>query len=107
MSLLLNALQATPEDGEVEVRLRNPGEALEFEVSDTGPGIPPDQREHLFEPFIDQAKGSGLGLWVSFQIVSGLGGSIEALPREPGTHFLVRLPRSSAYLPRTEAPARQ
>ena len=107
MNLLLNALRATPEDGEVDVRLRNPGGELEFEVSDTGPGIPPEQREHLFEPFIDQAKGSGLGLWVSFQIVSGLGGSIEALPREPGTRFVVRLPRSSAYPPRAEAPASQ
>jgi signal transduction histidine kinase len=107
MNLLLNALRATPEDGEVEVRLRNPEEVLEFEVSDNGPGIPPQQREHLFEPFIDQAKGSGLGLWVSFQIVSGLGGSIQALPREPGTRFLVRLPRNSAYPPRAEAPAMQ
>ena len=99
MNLVLNALRATPEEGRVEVTCSCEGESLLLTVSDTGPGIPPEQREHLFEPFLDQAKGTGLGLWVSFQIITGLGGTIEALPLQPGTRIQVWLPRSKTYPP--------
>jgi signal transduction histidine kinase len=101
MNLVLNALRATPEEGQVQVTCSCTQESLELAVSDTGRGIPAQQREHLFEPFLDQAQGTGLGLWVSFQIVTGLGGSIEALPLQPGTRIQVWLPRSKSYPPTT------
>jgi len=101
MNLVLNALRATPEEGQVQVTCSCKQESLELAVSDTGRGIPAHQREHLFEPFLDQAQGTGLGLWVSFQIVTGLGGSIEAMPLQPGTRIQVWLPRSRSYPPAT------
>jgi len=58
-----------------------------------------EQRKHLFEPFTEGAGGHGLGLWVSYRIVDGLGGSIQAHDLAPGTRFEVRLPRSPHYLP--------
>ena len=98
MNLVLNAVQATPEHGQVSVSCRTDGPALVIHVDDTGPGIPAAQREHLYEPFLEHARGSGLGLWISFQIVHGLGGSIEAADRDPGTRFSMRLPHNSRYL---------
>lgn len=103
MNLVLNALRAAPEEGRVEVVCRRDGDQLELTVSDDGPGIPAEQRDHLFEPFLDQARGTGLGLWVSFQIVTGLGGTIEAHPLKPGTLFRVRLPRTQTYPAATPA----
>ncbi|MGD8617261.1 MAG: HAMP domain-containing sensor histidine kinase, partial [Gammaproteobacteria bacterium] len=97
MNLVLNAIRATPEQGRVEIACRCEKDGLELTVSDTGAGIPAQHREHLFEPFLDQAKGTGLGLWVSFQIVTGLGGRIEALALQPGTRIRVWLPRNQTY----------
>ena len=97
INLVLNALRATPEDERVEIGCSCDSDSLLLTVSDTGPGIPAQQREHLFEPFLDQATGTGLGLWVSFQIVTGLGGTIEALGLRPGTRIEVRLRRNRSY----------
>jgi signal transduction histidine kinase len=95
INLVLNALQVTPPHGEIQVSCNSSPEHVVLQVEDSGPGIPRDVKEHLFEPFSEHAQGSGLGLWVSFQIVSGLGGSIVVTDREPGTRFVVTLPRGS------------
>jgi len=97
MNLVLNAIQATPHEGLVEVACRCDPSSLELSVSDNGRGIPDEQREHLFEPFLSQAQGTGLGLWVSFQIVTGLGGTIDAAPLQPGTRIRVWLPRTGQH----------
>jgi len=99
MNLILNAIQATPEGGRIEVRCLQQGDELVIQVDDPGPGMSAEQRKHLFEPFADGAGGHGLGLWVSYRIVDGLGGSIQAHDLRPGTRFEVCLPRSSHYLP--------
>ncbi|WP_110400735.1 sensor histidine kinase [Sphaerotilus hippei] len=86
VNLLVNAIQAMPEQGWLGVRVvdrESPdGRAgVAFEVSDTGPGIAPELRERLFEPFFttkQNGTGTGLGLWVSRTLVRRWGGTLEA-----------------------------
>ena len=80
-------------------RLRGPhsgdrrGAPLEIRVQDNGPGVPPDLRDHLFEPFVTtKSQGTGLGLTLAAKLVADHDGSIE-FDSEPGrTVFRVRLP---------------
>lgn len=97
LNLLLNAADAIEGEGTItlEVQPSEPG-FVELRVTDTGPGIPPSMREHLFEPFATSkpaGQGTGLGLAVSHTIVERLGGTIEGESlRGGGARFTVRLP---------------
>lgn len=100
-NLLVNALRYVPAAGTVEVALgQAPGGAGRFrlDVSDDGPGLPPDQLAHVFERFFrggatkrphggDAVEGSGLGLAIVREIVERHGGSVQAEARAP--HGLV------------------
>ena len=98
LNLLTNAVQAM--DGDVNGRLRVRSyladENVCIEVSDSGAGISPDARAHIFEPFFTTKKegeGTGLGLSVSYGIVTAHGGSIAVVETGPeGTTFRVSLP---------------
>jgi signal transduction histidine kinase len=98
LNLVLNACQAHP-DGEVEIvaeARREAGEDfVELRVLDRGPGIDPQIRDRLFEPFQSTRGSSGLGLAVCHGIVARHGGRIEARDRTPGpgTELWIRLPR--------------
>ena len=111
-NLLTNAFQAAPRGGRVTLRARARGDRLEFEVEDSGPGIPPDVMPRLFEPFFttkEVGHGTGLGLSVSHSIVLQHGGDIRAEnlgAGRTGARFVVSLPfvdRRSG--PRTEGDA--
>jgi PAS domain S-box-containing protein len=100
VNLLLNACQAIPE-GNVEGNLIRLAVGYESPwvvvlVSDSGEGIAPDVIPHLFEPFFTTRKigeGSGLGLSVSFAIVTEVGGTIEVQSTKgEGAKFMLRLP---------------
>lgn len=95
-NLLRNAIQATPPGGEVEVVLERQDGFIRLEVRDTGPGVPADLSELVFEPFVTTRQGrggTGLGLAITRDIVRAHGGTIEALRREPnGTTMRVTLP---------------
>jgi two-component system, NtrC family, sensor kinase len=101
LNLLVNASQAIPEgdvDGN-EVRVRTGSDAngqVLVEISDTGPGIPPHIAPRIFDPFFTtkgSAMGTGLGLWICHEIVSGLGGEIAVETTVGrGTTFRVTLP---------------
>jgi PAS domain S-box-containing protein len=117
LNLLVNAWQALPEahpDGhEIVVRTRSDGPDAIIEISDTGPGIPPSNRQRIFEPFFttkEPGAGTGLGLFVCRNIVEGLGGQISVADGlAGGALFRVRLPTSSreSVAPvATPAPAR-
>ncbi|MFC3711116.1 PAS domain S-box protein [Sphingoaurantiacus capsulatus] len=78
----------------VATRLVDEGESVEIEVRDNGPGIAPDIRERLFEPFVtSKAHGMGMGLSLSRRLIEAHGGSIEvqSAPGE-GAAFRFRLP---------------
>jgi signal transduction histidine kinase len=98
VNLFLNALQATmPQKGRLEVRasrgMADGPPYAEIVVQDSGPGIPADVIEKIFQPFFTtKATGTGLGLAVVRRIVEGHGGSIEVGRISPGAEFRLRLP---------------
>ena len=78
LNLVLNALDAAGAGGSAAVRVESAGGSLCLEVENTGRPLPPERRDHPFEPFPSPPGGrSGLGLWVCYQIVSQLHGTIE------------------------------
>lgn len=100
LNLLGNALEFTPSGGRVELRAACVDGRLRFEVADTGPGIPPELHEKVFEEFFQVGrtpgraqKGTGLGLALTRRLVQLLGGSIrlESAVGE-GTTLVVELP---------------
>ena len=94
--LLLNAAEATPEYGTIEVSAEATGQTMLVTVADDGVGIPPEQLEHIFDPFYTtRSGGTGLGLANVERIVRGHGGSVvvDSLPGE-GSTFVLRFPLS-------------
>jgi signal transduction histidine kinase len=78
VNLLLNALDALPRGGRIRVEVVHKGGGVEVRVSDTGPGIAPQVRERLFEPFVtSKENGVGLGLSICKRLVEAHGGSIR------------------------------
>ena len=94
MNLLLNALHASELSGTVHCNIHHDGDGkLAIDISNTGGSIPDEVMNHLFEPFTSgQESGAGLGLWVTYQIVSQLRGQITVENREGLTRFVVTLP---------------
>ena len=96
-NLLGNAVKFTPPGGMVEVTAAEVDGRLVIAVSDTGPGVPPDQLEHLFQRYWQAAatatQGSGLGLAIAKGIVDAHGGTIEVRSRSGhGSTFSISLP---------------
>jgi signal transduction histidine kinase/DNA-binding NarL/FixJ family response regulator len=111
LNLLSNAYKFTLV-GEIRVRLRQVGECVELSVQDTGAGIPPEARPHLFERFhrvratpSRTDEGTGIGLSLVLELVKAHGGNLH-VESEPGagTTFTVFLRRGDAHLPRDRAP---
>lgn len=109
INLVKNAAEALPEEGSLHISTRynsateteqpdTTPETVTILIRDTGPGLPQDIRQHLFEPFHSSGKKghSGLGLSIVHNIIGRLGGSIscETSPQE-GTVFMITLPITS------------
>ena len=97
-NLVLNALQAMTKAGTLTIETAGRHEGhVTVEVTDTGPGIPAEELERIFEPFhSSKATGTGLGLALVRQRLEELGGSIEVKSGPDGTRFQLELP---VYLP--------
>ncbi len=98
-NVLHNAIRYTPANGAVHIRLVHDARVAALVILDTGPGLSPQLRERLFQPFSagDAQSGSGLGLAIVHEIVLALGGSIElenraVMGRVVGLETTVRLP---------------
>ncbi|MEW6266367.1 MAG: ATP-binding protein [Thermodesulfobacteriota bacterium] len=96
-NILTNALQAMPEGGRLGFRAgkARKEKGVWVEISDTGPGIPPNLRTKIFEPFFTTKKGTGRGLGLSFafRVIENHGGRIEVREARPrGSVFKVVLP---------------
>jgi two-component system, NtrC family, sensor histidine kinase GlrK len=113
-NLLSNAIKFTPRGGTISIHARAEREQLVLDVMDSGPGIPAEERNRIFEAFYQgktpqggHVKGTGIGLSVVTEFVNAHGGSIEILEAKTGgAHFRVRLPlRQAALTPREKAHA--
>jgi signal transduction histidine kinase len=95
-NLIANALEAMPTGGKLSIAARKSGSCVLIELEDTGPGIPREIRDRLFEPFVTAGKpdGLGLGLSLSRQTVLNHGGDIWTEPAT-GARFVIRLPLPS------------
>lgn len=96
LNVLHNAIDAIGQEGSIEVssRLDNGNIAVDF--ADTGPGLTPEVMEHLYDPFFTtkpKGKGTGLGMFISRDIMLKLGGELVASNRKGGgAVFTLRLP---------------
>jgi signal transduction histidine kinase len=93
-NLLTNAFRWTPDGGTVELALSSENGTVAVSVSDTGPGITPEERERIFRPFWSRdGGGTGLGLAIAGELAAALGGRIEldTAPGE-GSRFALVLP---------------
>ena len=102
-NLLGNAVKFTPAGGSVEVVARSSGDQAFIDVIDSGPGVPVEERESIFDSFFrgrakasTRVEGSGLGLAIAREFVEAHGGKISVLAEERGAHFRVALPRRMA-----------
>ena len=96
-NLVANALDVLPAGGALDISAGEAGGNVQLQVSDNGPGIPPENLNRVFEPFFTTKAelGTGLGLWVSRQIVEKHGGTIAVESSRNGTCFTICLPSAS------------
>lgn len=118
VNLIQNAYDAMSERGgklrvSIGVGARGASQGLEVRIEDSGPGIPPELREQIFNPFFTTKKsGVGLGLAIVSKIVDEHRGSLELVDRqsvggESGACFVIFLPLAEeAVIPKTEAASR-
>jgi signal transduction histidine kinase len=79
-NLLVNAVRHTPTGGHVKLCATAQGDGLRLTVADTGPGVPSELRDHLFEPFVTgRADGTGLGLAIARELADAHGGKLTLL----------------------------
>src|SRR5258705_13296724 len=100
-NLLMNAIEATPRDGEVKIEVEVRDASVVIGVIDQGPGIPPEIQPRIFEPFFTTKEGPlghglGLGLSISKDLVETMSGRLQFHSRTPdsGTMFTMTLPRN-------------
>lgn len=92
--LMSNAVKYSPTGGEIRIMLRDSGAQLELEVEDEGPGIEPNERSHVFEPFFrgkttqgeDKVEGPGLGLAIVREYVTNHQGKVDIIDSRQDQH---------------------
>ncbi|MCP5108936.1 MAG: hypothetical protein GY950_36470, partial [bacterium] len=96
IALIINAIEAMPEGGKIDITTRS-GENrhVAITITDTGIGIPAEKLKNIFDPFFttkDEAKSTGLGLFVAYGIIKEHKGSIEVTSEVgKGTRFYIKL----------------
>jgi two-component system, NtrC family, sensor histidine kinase GlrK len=99
-NLLSNAIKYSPKGGAIHMSARAVDEQIILDVADSGPGIPHEDRGHIFEAFYTgkaprggSIKGTGIGLSVVLEFVAAHGGAVQIIDGEyPGAHFRITMP---------------
>ncbi|WP_226446336.1 sensor histidine kinase [Ferribacterium limneticum] len=98
-NLLSNAIDFSPEGGEVRLVASHAEGLWRFECIDQGPGIADEDRQRIFDPFVQGQReapaprqGSGVGLSIVRELVRAMGGAVYLLPQAAGAHFCVEIP---------------
>ena len=104
-NLIGNAVKFTPAGGSITVLARAHGAEALIDVIDSGPGVPAEERESIFDSFFrgrakasSRVEGTGLGLAIAREFTEAHGGRISVVSEGRGGHFRVRLPRSPRVL---------
>ncbi|MGH8295660.1 MAG: sensor histidine kinase [Steroidobacteraceae bacterium] len=103
-NLVSNAVKYSPKGGTIHIKAASAVGSLVIDVADNGPGIPKEERDHVFEAFYTgraarsmSVKGTGIGLSVVLEFVAAHGGTVQIIDGEyPGAHFRIRMPISLA-----------
>lgn len=102
MNLLLNAVQAMEQPGDIYIRINTAGDFARISIRDTGSGIAPQHMTKVFEPFFTTkpvGAGTGLGLSLSYSIIQKHQGKLSVnSPAGQGAEFVIQLPLSAAPL---------
>ena len=115
-NLVSNAVKYSPKGGTIHLMARTTGAQLVLDVADSGPGIPLEDRSHIFDAFYTgraakstAVKGTGIGLSVVLEFVSAHGGTVQIVDGQfPGAHFRITMPvRASGGDMRHSAPKAQ
>ena len=95
INLLDNAIEATPAPGSINLTASSQNGSILLSVADSGPGIPADAKEKLFQPYFStKGRGTGLGLAIVYRVVNDHNGSIQVADNHPtGTIFRIELPQ--------------
>ena len=101
-NLLSNAIRFSTRGGTITIAVSSsPGLAC-IDINDAGPGIAPNDRDRIFEPFFrgerqpeHAVKGTGIGLSIVQEYIAAHGGNITLLPEGPGARFRIELPRAA------------
>ena len=113
LNLVGNAIKFAPLAGTVDVSFAADGDFGVISVFDSGPGVPSEAHERIFQPFVQlettaqsRLTGTGLGLAISRELARAMGGELtcQASGRGPGSVFTLRLPRSTGIAPTTNGP---
>jgi len=98
MNLILNALQACDENGEVDVFVIEEGQQIEISIRDNGCGLPAELADQIFEPLVtSKADGTGLGLAIVKQLVEEMKGEIVLYNRpQGGAEAKITFPRGGS-----------
>ncbi|MEQ1947790.1 MAG: ATP-binding protein [Bryobacteraceae bacterium] len=102
LNLIDNALGMMPGGGKLEISAEKSGQSVVVKVEDTGPGIAPQIRSQLFQPFVTMGKKNGVGLGLAFsqQAVLDHGGELWVDPEyHAGARFFIRLPLTTPTVP--------
>ncbi len=99
-NLVSNAVKYSPKGGTIHIKATTASGSLLMDVADNGPGIPKEDRDHVFEAFYTgraakstAVKGTGIGLSVVLEFVAAHGGTVQIIDGEyPGAHFRIRMP---------------
>jgi signal transduction histidine kinase len=92
-NVAINGLEATPQGGRIVLTTRRAGQAVEIDVADTGPGIPDELGDRVFQLHVTtRSSGTGVGLFVARSIAEADGGTLQLMPSASGALFRLTLP---------------
>ena len=98
-NLLSNAIDFSPDNGEIRLGISRVDGLWRFECMDQGPGIAEEDRQRIFDPFVQGQRaapaprqGSGVGLSIVRELVRAMGGRVYLVSEDRGAHFCVEIP---------------